>query len=185
MSSLVGVADACVLVPAALCDLLLRSAAAGLFRLQWTDEILDEVQRTLVNDLGKSEDQARRRIEAMKDAFPQALITHHVPLIAAMPNDPKDRHVLAAAVASGAEVIVTANLKDFSSKALAPFPVEAQSPDRFLLHLLDADRDLLIEVLTQQAAALRHPPKTVRDICDALARDAPQFAARLIRESGL
>ena len=35
-------------------------------------------------------------------------------LVAAMQNDDKDRHVVAAAVKASAQVIVTSNLKDFS-----------------------------------------------------------------------
>ncbi len=72
-----AVADACVLVPAALCDFLLRAASAGLYRVRWTDDILDEVRRTLVGDLGKSDVQAERRIAAMKRAFPDALVASH------------------------------------------------------------------------------------------------------------
>ena len=45
-----------------------------------------------------------------------------------------DRHVLAAAIRSGAQVIVTYNLKDFPAAALDPFGIEAQSPDDFVLH---------------------------------------------------
>jgi hypothetical protein len=42
-----------------------------------------------------------------------------------MQNDTKDRHVVAAAVKAGAQVITTANLKDFSP---LPDGIEAQSP---------------------------------------------------------
>src|SRR5258706_15389622 len=99
-SLLVVVVDACVLVPAALCDFLLRAASAGLYTLRWTDDILDEVRRTLIGDLGKSDVQAERRIAAMKRAFPDALVTSHRRLIGGMPDDvdAKDRHVVAAAV---------------------------------------------------------------------------------------
>jgi hypothetical protein len=43
-----------------------------------------------------------------------------------------DRHVLAAAIRAGAEVIVTYNLKDFPAETLAKFGIEAQHPDDFL-----------------------------------------------------
>lgn len=177
VSSFALVLDANVLVPAALCDLLLRAASADMFRLVRTDDILYEVRRTLTNDLGKTGAQAARRIEVMKEAFPEALVTHHTALIAAMSNDPKDRHVLAAAVASGAHVIVTSNLSDFPEKSLAPFLIAAQTPDRFLAGLLALDRGRIAEVLSQQAAALRSPPISVDDILDELARVAPTFVA--------
>lgn len=178
MASFAAVLDACVLVPAPLCDLLLRAASAGLYQFYWTDDILEEVRRTLVQDLSKSADQAQRRVDAMKAAFPHALISHHTSLISSMPNDPKDRHVLAAAVASQAQVIVTSNLRHFLRTALAPFGVEAQSPDRFLTHLFDIDPELVASVIVRQARALRQPPMTASDILDSLAKHAPKFASR-------
>jgi len=128
--------------------------------------------------LAKSETLANKRIEAMKAAVPEALVTQHIPLISAMTNDPKDRHVLAAAVVSGAQVIVTNNLADFPPVSLTPFAIEAQSPDQFLSDLLALDRELVGEILAQQATALRNPPKTVEEILDELARIVPEFVAR-------
>ena len=48
--------------------------------------------------------------------------------------DLDDRHVLAAAIAGRADVIVTKNLKDFPPAALQPHGIEAQHPDTFLIH---------------------------------------------------
>ena len=123
VSTIVVVMDANALVPAALCDFLLRAASKDIYRLLWTEDILEEVRRTLINDLGKSEAEAlaNKRIEAMRDAFPDALVTQYTTLIPAMTNDPKDRHVLAAAVVSGAQIIVTSNLADFLPEWLSPF----------------------------------------------------------------
>jgi len=56
-----------------------------------------------------------------------------------MTNDPKDRHVLAAAVRGNADAMVTANLKDFPPTALAPYELEALHPDEFLLDQLALD----------------------------------------------
>ena len=50
-----------------------------------------------------------------------------------MTNDPKDQHVLAAAVRADAAVIVTANLGDFPASALQPYDITAVHPDDFLL----------------------------------------------------
>ena len=143
----VVIADANVLVPAALCDFLLRAAAVGLYQVRWTEDILDEVCRTLIVDLNKTDAQARRRIEAMTRAFPDAMVTSHRHLIDAMTNSPKDRHVLAAAVEAGAQVIVTNNLRDFPSDALSPFGILADSPDTFLLRLLRRDAEAVVEIV--------------------------------------
>jgi hypothetical protein len=180
-SSLLAVLDACVLVPAALCDLLLRAGSAGLYQLRWSDEILAEVQRTLVGDLARSSAQAQRRITAMSTAFPDALVNTHQGLVTSMPAEvsAKDRHVAAAAVAAGAAVIVTSNLRDFPKAALQPLGIEPQSPDDFLLNLYALDEDALKGVIIKQAAALRAPALRPLEILKALHREVPDFAARM------
>ena len=54
-----------------------------------------------------------------------------------MPNHPKDRHVLAAAVAIGATVVITTNIRDFVVYDAGEFQVAPQTPDDFLTSLLD------------------------------------------------
>ncbi|MFY1669538.1 hypothetical protein ACN27G_06220 [Plantactinospora sp. WMMB334] len=56
-------------------------------------------------------------------------------LIDQMGNDLKDRHVLAAAVAAGADSIITCNLRDFPLAACQPHGVVAEHPDTVLLDL--------------------------------------------------
>lgn len=104
--------DACVLLPISLTDTLLRLAQANTYRPLWSDQVLDEVERNLpkVSD-AVTPQKARKRIDAMRGAFPDAMVTGYEALISAMTNDEKDRHVLAAAVKGGAEVVVTANLE--------------------------------------------------------------------------
>ncbi len=74
----------------------------------------------------------------MNDAVRDCLVTGYEDLIASLSlPDPDDRHVLAAAIRADADVIVTYNLKDFPAETLAPFDIEAQHPDDFLVSLLD------------------------------------------------
>ncbi|KWV30280.1 PIN domain-containing protein [Micromonospora rifamycinica] len=122
----VAVLDACVLVPSVLADTLLRCAEQELYRPLWTRAILDEVRRNLPPSVLGAK--AERRVEVMREHFPTAMVSGYEPLIAEMTDDPKDRHVLAAAVAADAEVIVTANLRDFPDHALAPYAIEALLP---------------------------------------------------------
>lgn len=50
----------------------------------------------------------------MRNAFPDGVErSYYADMISTMPNDEKDRHVLAAAIAARADVLVTANVKDF------------------------------------------------------------------------
>lgn len=180
MSTFGAVLDACVLIPAALCDLLLRTAAADLYRAHWSDDILEEVRRTLVGQGMATDEGAARRITAMRRAFPAAIVhdAAYRPLIGAMPNHPGDRHVLAAAVISGARIIVTSNLRHFPPDALSPFSVESQSPDEFLSELLSRDAEVVVRIVRQQTADLRSPPMTVSDVFDRLSQHAPGFVAR-------
>ena len=107
------VLDASVLYPLPLRDTLLRIAETELYDAYWSSRILDEVARNLIADGRATEHQARRLITTMNEAFdgdavPQEAVDR---LESAMTNDAKDRHVLAAAVASDAQAIVTLNLK--------------------------------------------------------------------------
>lgn len=97
------------MVPIRLTDLLLRLAEADTFRPLWSDDVLAEVERNLPK-LGVTPQKAAQRVRRMRSAFPDANVTGYQSLVPSMENDPKDRHVLAAAVRANAEVIVTANL---------------------------------------------------------------------------
>ena len=99
-------------------------------------------------------------------------VTRYRSLVSAMPNDPKDRHVVAAAVKAGAQVIATSNIKDFSP---LPDGIDAQLPDDFLCHLFDLDQDVFIDMLRDQAADLTRPPVTFEELLDRLARAVPDL----------
>ena len=91
--------DACVLVPIALTDTLLRLAEADTYRPLWSDDVLGEVERNLPKvSRTVTPTKARCRIDMMRTNFPDALVTGYEALIPIMANDPKDRHVLAAAI---------------------------------------------------------------------------------------
>jgi predicted nucleic acid-binding protein len=172
------VLDACVLFPVPLRDILLRAAEAGLYRPRWSAEILEEVRRNLQVPSRLTEQQTQRLIDAMRAHFPEAEVANYERHLDRLSNHPKDRHVLAAAVESGAPVIVTNNLRHFRRAALSPHGVEAQSPNRFLVDLFDEQPALLVQIVTEQAAALRNPTTTVTDLLDRLERSVPGFARR-------
>jgi len=174
------VLDANVLYPFTLRDTLLRAAAAGLFQVYWSRQILEEAQRNLLAAGVMTQAQAARLEATMERAFPEAMVTGYEALIPAMPNDEKDRHVVAAAVKSGAQVIVTSNLADFSE---LPEGVEAQSPDDFLCNLFDLDHDGMTELVRRQAAALQRPPRSFDEVVTALAKMVPEFAGYVRRHA--
>jgi hypothetical protein len=96
--------DACVLYPAPLRDLLLRVAMTNVVRARWSEVILDECFRNILQqrpDLSASALQRTR--ELMTRAIPDCMIDGYQDLVdgLALP-DPDDRHVLATAIRAGA-----------------------------------------------------------------------------------
>lgn len=173
------VLDACVLYPVTLRDLLLRAAEAELFRPAWSADILSELQRNLVAEARVQAPTVGRLIAAMQRAFPDAEVTGYLPLIDHMRNHPKDRHVLAAAVIAGAEIIVTHNVRHFPDEVVAPLDVVAQSPDVFLVQLLDDANASMQRVVREHLAAFHRPAHTLDDLVSVLTRHAPVFAGRI------
>ncbi|MGO1074179.1 PIN domain-containing protein [Inquilinus sp. CA228] len=178
---LIAILDADVLFPMVLRDTLLRAAAAGCFRVHWSDRILDEVTRNLVEDYGMVPSKAGALREAMEEAFPDASVAGWEDIESEMPNHPKDRHVVAAASAIGAKLVVTSNIRDF---AVLPSGVVAMRPDQFLCELLRAKPDELLGALSVQVSAYRRPSLTIRELLERLARIVPEFAAQALQAVG-
>lgn len=173
----VAVLDACVLFPMPLRDTLLRIAEKGLYRLHFSQEILDETTRNLVKKRSMTQEQAAKYQECMKQFFPESIVEDYESLILLMTNAPKDRHVLAAAVKIKADVIVTSNLKDFPAKSLQPFEIKALHPDQFLIDLFsNYEIDIAVDILKQQAEDLKNPPMTLKELIERLSRQVPEFA---------
>jgi predicted nucleic acid-binding protein len=177
----VVIVDANLLYPFTLRDTLLRAAARGFFQLRWSREILDEMERNLVEHAVMQADKAARLRAIMEANFPEADVSGYEPLTPVMPNDEKDRHVVAAAVKGGAQVIATANLRHF---AQLPDGIEAQGPDAFLCNLFDLDPNGFIEMLAEQAENLKNPPMTFEELLGRLARVVPELVATVRARTG-
>ena len=169
-----------MLYPLNLRDVLVWSAAAEFYRVLWSDRILDEATRNLVRDGRIVQAGAERLVGFLRLHFPEACVTDYDGLISAMPNAEHDRHVTAAAVRGGAQVIVTFNLKDF---AKLPDGIVALHPDDFLLDLLDLFGQDMLDELRVELSAHKKPPQTLEQLLAALAKPAPKFVAEAL--SGL
>jgi hypothetical protein len=174
--------DACVLYPAPLRDLLMRLALTDLYRAKWTADIHDEWMRNLA---ANRPDISRASIENIRDKMDShvrdAIVDNYASLIPGLTlPDPKDRHVLAAAIVGRADLIVTYNLKDFPADALDPYGIEAQHPDQFLQHQLGLNPDLVCAVVRNLRSGLNNPPRSVDDYLATLERhDLLEFTAAL------
>ena len=114
----VAVLDACVLYPVPIRDLLLSLASAGLHKPKWSALIQNEWSRNLlVNRSGLTAAQLQRTATMMNTAFPDADVEGYEVFIPTLtlPNH-DDRHVLAAALRSRADVSVTTVFKEGSNR---------------------------------------------------------------------
>lgn len=166
------VLDACVMVPVALCDTLLRLGEEQLYRPIWSTRIVKEAAdaiSTVHPDLEVSK--IERRMAYMNETFPGACVGDFANIESGLQlPDPDDRHVVAAALRARADAILTANLRDFPADALHRLDLEVISPDDFLLSQLDMRSTVVLDVLSAQAAATRNPKRSVDDVLTALAR---------------
>ncbi len=156
-----------------LADTLLRMAEIPpMYGIRFTDQILAEVSRTLIDKFGKSTDQANGPEVSIRLAFPGALVKNYEHLIPEMSNHPKDRHVLAAALASAADYLVTLNLKDFPQKAATQYGVKVLGPSEFLNYLVEFDRSEFEMRPMQQAESIG---STRELLLQRLAKLVPDF----------
>jgi predicted nucleic acid-binding protein len=162
--------DACVLYPAPLRDLLMQLALTDRFRAKWTAAIHAEwINAVLRERPDLTRPQLERTRDLMNRHVRDCIIEGYEALIPTlvMP-DPKDRHVLAAAIHGHADIIVTFNLKHFPASALKPHGVKAQHPDEFLKSLFDSFPVDVCESARKTRARLKNPPKTVDEYLDIL-----------------
>lgn len=173
--------DTNVLYGGHLCDLLLWLADGGAFRPLWSEGVLEELERNLIGN-GVHEDGVRKRLDTMRDYFPDALVEGYADLIDGMTCDEKDRHVPAAAVRANAEILVTANLKDFPRSSLEPFDIEAVSPDEFLLDQLDLYPGLVTTTPEHLVEVYENPVLSMDELLQRLASaGVPDFASEVAR----
>jgi hypothetical protein len=145
----IALLDACVLVPAPLRDTLLRLAESPrLYTPRWSEEILAETRRTLTGKIGLSEKQATHLETELRRHFPDALVSGHDHLILRARND---RHVLAAAVKTGARTDRDLQPKALSGAHPQTLACSSSRTSRFLCALYEADSDTVVRRLREQA----------------------------------
>ena len=149
--------DACVLYPAPLRDLLMRLALTDLYRARWSEQIHDEwISAVLRNRPDLSRQQLERTRSLMNAHVRDALVDGYQTLIPALDlPDPDDRHVLAAAIKCGADLILTFNLDDFPEQTLGVYGISAFHPDPFLVDQLNLDAKRVCAAMRAHRASLK------------------------------
>jgi hypothetical protein len=177
------VLDACVLIPMPLADTLLRMAEEPrLYLPKWSHMIMGEVTRNLIKTWNMEPEKARRREDELRRHFPEAWVEGFEPLIGAMANEPKDRHVLAAAVRSHSELIVTYDRRHFPAASLSAWTIEVQGPSTFLRGLYDLEPGVFVRKLHEQAATIGVP---LTSLLHSLAKNVPQFVDYFCQMQGI
>lgn len=174
--------DACVLYPAPLRDLLLSLAAAGLYRAKWSQRIHDEWTRNLLeNRPDLTIEQLQATCLKMNVAVPDSLVIGYEDLIESLHlPDPDDRHVLAVAIRSDADAIITFNQRDFNEAELAKYDIYTEHPDEFVSNMITLYTPRVISAVRRMGGRLRNPPKTVDDFLKTLHQQGlPQTVNRL------
>jgi predicted nucleic acid-binding protein len=136
------VLDTRVIYPIDIRDLLLWFAYFDLYRPKWSQTIFDELLKIML-EKGMPKEKAKEQIERINAAFPDSMVNNYEELIATLSlPDKKDCHVLAAAIKSDANLIVTNNLKDFDTEYLSKFGLYAKTADDFITDTIDLNTKL-------------------------------------------
>lgn len=167
ISKFSAVIDTNVLMSAAARDIILRLSEKDTFTVRWSNIILDELEKNLQAKLGLSPEQSHNLICALTTAFPQA----NVPKINIDPiqiSAEQDKHVVAAAVQSASEVIITQNIKDFPPEELSHYHIEVQTPDEFLMHHFTLEETKTVQTVQELLLDLQKTPMEINDFLNHL-----------------
>ncbi|PYF84618.1 PIN domain-containing protein [Marinomonas alcarazii] len=149
----------------------------------WTDKIDAEWSNALIRRHPESKDVIIKQVNSIKASFFDRYVLGYEPLINQLDlPDPDDRHVLAAAVKTGCNIIATDNIKDFPAKLLAEYGIRAMTRDELMCFLFTNEKDSVMKALDNFARVHKDPELTVEDLLIKLDRSVPSFT-HLVRES--
>jgi predicted nucleic acid-binding protein len=152
-----AVLDTNVIYPIVIRDLLFWFAFYELYTPKWSTTIFREWKDVMIRK-GITNEEAEKRVQKANSAFPDALVLNYEGLIGNLTlPDENDRHVLAAAIKSNADVIVTNNLKDFPKEYLNSFNVSAKSADDFLTDIIDLNPEIAIKAFKEMVLNRKNP----------------------------
>ena len=148
--------DACVLYPWLTRGIVLGAAEAGQFTPRWSPRVLAEWRIAVARDGGTpAESWVDTVIARMEAVFPGACTAPDPEVEATLElPDPADIHVLAAAIAAGAEILLTFNLRDFPVRRLAAHGIAPRHPDGFLWELYSDAPEVVGSAIRQAAAVI-------------------------------
>lgn len=151
-----AVLDSDVIYSRVLHELFGRIAAeARLLDLIWSEPLLAEAERVLVERKPVSPQVAARWVGHLRQAFPngEVDIAGLDPTVdlATLTTDPDDRHVCALALAGEADYLLSFD-RGYLREGLADYGIDVLSPDAFLSTMVDDEPEALRTVIAEQAA---------------------------------
>ena len=175
--------DANVFFGARLRSLVLFMAQSKMFRARWTEKVHEEWMRNVAEkrqiDISKLE-----KIRGCMDrAVLNCLVTGYESLVENFQlPDPDDRHILAAAVKTRADMILTFNARDFPERVVEPLGIEICDPDEFLLDLFGISEELFIEYVKADFEHYKAPAIAFANYVEDLRKAGVPKTAKLIEE---
>lgn len=162
------VLDTNVIYPIEVRDILLWFAHHELYTPKWSKHIFDEWAEVMRRK-GISQDEIARRLQNVQLAFPDAFVQNYESLIKGLElPDEKDRHVLAAAIKTNANIIVTNNLKHFPETYLTAFGLSARNADDFITDLIDLNPQNAVKAFIEMVSHKKNPPLNELQVLDKL-----------------
>jgi predicted nucleic acid-binding protein len=163
-----AVLDTNVIYPIVIRDLLFWFAYYELYTPKWSATIFKEWKAVMIRK-GIANEEAEKRVQRANSAFPDALVANYESLVANLTlPDENDRHVVAAAIKSNADVIVTNNLKDFPEEFLNSFGIKAKSADDFLTDIIDLNQDIAIKAFKEMVLNRKNPNMDEFEVLESL-----------------
>lgn len=151
-----------------------------MFELLWSDHLLAEVERVLVEYKGVTVAGAGYFCDCIRRAFPDGRVREeeYLPLVASRRGPDPDDHVHSAAVVAGAAtVLLSADRKGFPPSDIAP--ARRREPDTFLVELLRRYPADVVGTVDAMGAALRVPLTRGQVIARLAAAGVPRFAVQV------
>ena len=149
--------DTNVIYPIEIRDLLFWFAHYDLYTIRWSQHIFDEWVDVMQRK-GISESEIQKRTGKARKAFPEALVENYESIIHSLNlPDNKDRHILAAAIKSNAQVIVTNNVIDFPAEYISRFGISAKTADEFLADIIDLNQTEALKAFRESVLNRRNP----------------------------
>lgn len=175
--------DANVFFGARLRSLVLFMAQSKMFRAGWTARVHEEWMRNVAEKRSIDISQLEKIRICMDRSVLNCVVTGYEPLEQGFHlPDPDDRHILAAAVQSGADLILTFNAKDFPKDVVEPLGIEICDPDEFLLDLFGISEELFIEHVKLDFHHYKAPPLTFDQYIEDLKKAGLSKSAKLISD---